>query len=351
VTAARAPASAAPAVLAAALGALLLAGCAPAPDPQIELTGATMGTYYAVKVPRPPAGLDAESLRAGIEATLDQVIAEVSTYEPGSELSRLNADPSTDWLPVSPGLLAALGEGLRLSEVSGGAFDITVGPLVNLWGFGPDPRADAVPAPEAIAATLERVGHAKLALRAEPPAVRKARGDVYIDLSALGEGLGADRMAAYLESVGVSDYMVGVAGTLRVRGRNAASKPWGIAIEQPTPGRRAVQRVLPVTDQAVSTSGDYRNFFEADGRRYSHHIDPRTGAAVAHRLASVTVVLPAAADAAMAADGLATALILLGEAAAPALAESLGVAAYFILREDQGFREVMTPAMEALAGG
>ena len=337
------------------LAALLLSGCGPAPDDrpdsQIELTGSTMGTYYAVKVPRPPEGIDAQSLRAGIEATLDQVIAEISTYDPGSELSRLNADPSTDWLAISPALLAALTEGLRLSRLTEGAFDVTVGPLVNLWGFGPDPKADAVPAPEAIAAALARVGHGKLALRADPPAVRKARGDLYVDLSALGEGLGADRMAAYLESLGISDYMAGVAGTLRVRGRNASGKPWGIAIEQPTPGKRAVQRVLPVSDRAVSTSGDYRNFFEEGGRRYSHHIDPRTGQTVAHGLASVTVVLPAAPDAAMRADGLATALIVLGEQAAPALAESLDIAAYFIVREDQGFRELMTPAMEALDGG
>ena len=339
----------------AGLAALLLAACGPAPDtlspPQIELTGSTMGTYYAVKVPRPPEGLDAQSLQAGIEATLDQVIAEISTYDPGSELSRLNAAPAADWLPVSPALLAALTEGLRLSRLTDGAFDITVGPLVNLWGFGPEPKADSVPAPAAIAAALERVGHAKLTLRTQPAAVRKAREDLYVDLSALGEGLGADRMAAYLESRGISDYMAAVAGTLRVRGRNAAGKPWGIAIEEPTPNKRAVQRVLPITDHAVSTSGDYRNFFEEGGRRYSHHIDPRTGETVAHGLASVTVVLPAAADAAMRADGLATALIVLGEAAAPALAESLGIAAYFIVREDHGFRELTTPAMEALDGG
>jgi thiamine biosynthesis lipoprotein len=133
-----------------------------------------------------------------------------------------------------------------------------------------------------------------------------------------------------------------------VRGLNAQGRPWGIAIEEPSTGRRAVQRVLPVTDHAVSTSGDYRNFFEAGGRRYSHHVDPRTGQTVVHRLASVTVVLPNAADAGMRADGLATALIVLGETAAPALADALGVAAYFIVREDDGFRELSSAAMRAL---
>jgi thiamine biosynthesis lipoprotein len=178
--------------------------------------------------------------------------------------------------------------------------------------------------------------------------MRKIRGDIAIDLSALGEGVGADRMAAYLESLGIADYMAAVAGTLRVRGRNARGRPWGIAIEEPSTGRRAVQRVLPLTDHAVSTSGDYRNFFVAGGRRYSHHVDPRTGQTVAHRLASVTVVLPDAPDAGMRADGLATALIVLGETDAPRLADALGVAAYFIVREDDGFREQSSAAMRAL---
>jgi thiamine biosynthesis lipoprotein len=205
-----------------------------------------------------------------------------------------------------------------------------------------------VPTPEAIGEVLERVGYAKIALRESPPAIRKGRGDISIDLSALGEGVGADRMAAYLESQGVSDYMAAVAGTLRVRGRNAGGRPWGIAIEQPTAERRAVQRVIPVSDRAVSTSGDYRNFFEEGGRRYSHHIDPRTGQSVAHRLASTTVVLPDGPNSAMRADGLATALIVMGERKGPVLAQDQGLAAYFIVREDAGFREVGSPAFEAL---
>lgn len=307
-----------------------------------------MGTYYQVKVPRPPAGLDEEQLRRGVEAVLQEVNQEISTYDPDSELSRLNSNRSTDWLPVSPNLFAALAEGQQISALSGGAFDITVGPLVNLWGFGPAGRTDEVPPPEAIAAALARVGYDKIELRADPPAVRKQRGDLYIDLSALGEGYGADRLAAHLASAGAVDYLVAIAGTMRVQGRNAEGEPWGIAIERPVPGRREVQTILPVTDAAVSTSGDYRNFFEEGGKRYSHHIDPHTGRTVAHRLASATVVLPAGPDAAMRADGLATALVVLGEEKGPALAESLGIAAYFIVREDQGFREITTAAYRAL---
>ena len=330
------------------LCALMCVGCGLDTDPQIEFQGPTMGTYYAVKVARPPAGLDAKDLQQGIEEVLNTVIAEISTYDPQSELSRLIRDPSTDWLPVSRNLYAILAEGQAISALSGGSFDITVGPLVNLWGFGPAARAAAVPTAEQIAAARERVGYDKLGLRADPPAIRRQRGDLYIDLSALGEGEGADRMAAWLESRGVTDYMAAVAGTMRVRGRNAKGLPWGIAIEVPDPEQRAVQRILPVTDSAVSTSGDYRNFFKAGGRRYSHHIDPRTGAPVEQRLASVTVVLPGGADSARRADGLATALMVMGEGQGPALAESQGIAAYFILREDQGFRELTTPAFDRI---
>jgi FAD:protein FMN transferase len=276
------------------------------------------------------------------------VVAEISTYDPDSELSRLNKNPGTDWLPVSPNLLAVIQEGQGIGALAEGVFDITVGPLVNLWGFGPEDKPDSVPPPEAIRAARKRVGAHLLALRAAPPAVRKQRGDLYIDLSALGEGEGADRVAAWLESRGITEYMVAVAGTLRVRGRNPKGEPWGIAIEEPRPDRRSVQRILPLADGAISTSGDYRNFFEQGGRRYSHHIDPRTGEPIAQALASVTVVLPGAPHSARRADGLATALLLMGEAKGLALAKAQGIAAYFIVGEDQGFREIESPALKRL---
>ncbi|MBK1702218.1 FAD:protein FMN transferase ApbE [Thiococcus pfennigii] len=326
-------------MLVAALG---LAGCGDPLDPLLEVTGPTMGTFYSVKVARPPAELRTETLRETVTAVLDQVIAEISTYDPTSELSRLNADPTTDWVPVSAELLDVVAEGQRISELSGGAFDITVGPLVNLWGFGPEHRDGTVPDAAAIAAALERVGYDKLALRAEPPAIRKARGDIYIDLSALGEGQGAARVASALEARGVTDYMVAIAGAIRVRGHNAKGAPWAIAIEEPTPGRRSVHRIIEISDGALSTSGDYRNFFEEGGQRYSHEIDPKTGRPIAHSLASVTVV---DADATRA-DGLATALMVMGEARGPALAEAEQIPAYFIVREDAGFRVVSTAAFQ-----
>ncbi len=329
------------ALLAAAL-LLTLIGCGERQDPMIEIDGPTMGTYYSVKIARPPVGMSAEGLRPEVEAVLDQVIAEISTYDPTSELSRLNRNPSTDWIAVSPNLYAVIAEGQRIAALTDGAFDITVGPLVNLWGFGPQKPSAALPTPAEIESARARVGWRKLELRATPPAVRKTRADLYIDLSALGEGYGADRVAAWLDAHGATDYMVAVAGAIQAKGRNAKGQPWAIAIEEPMPDRRSVHRIIPVSDRALSTSGDYRNFFERNGKRYSHEIDPMTGAPVERNLGSVTVI----GEVGMVVDGLATALMVMGEERGPALAEAQGLAAYFIVREGENFRGFGTPAFQ-----
>ncbi|NEX20252.1 FAD:protein FMN transferase [Thiorhodococcus mannitoliphagus] len=315
---------------------LLLAACTQQPDPVLEINGPTMGTYYSVKIARPAEGLTAEDLRPEIEAVLDAVVAEISTYDETSELSRLNRNPSTDWIPVSQDLLEVIAEGQRIAKLTGGAFDITIGPLVNLWGFGPERPRDRLPTEAEIQAAKARVGWKKLELRTRPPAVRKARGDLYIDLSALGEGYGADRVAAWLDAQGLTDYMVAVAGAIRAKGLNAKREPWAIAIEQPMPDRRAVHRVIPISDRALSTSGDYRNFFEQGGKHYSHEIDPQTGAPVGRQLGSVTVV----GEVGMVVDGLATALMVLGAEKGPALADASGIAAYFIAREGEAIRGI-----------
>lgn len=314
--------------------ALMLSGCEQRPDPVLEINGPTMGTYYSVKIARPPEGLKVEGLQPKVEAVLDAVVAEISTYDETSELSRLNQNPSTDWIPVSQNLLEVVAEGQRIAKLTDGAFDVTIGPLVNLWGFGPERPRDQVPTEAEIAAAKARVGWQKLELRDDPPAVRKARPDLYIDLSALGEGYGADRVAAWLDEQGITDYMVAVAGAIRAKGLNAKREPWAIAIEQPMPDRRAVHRVIPISDRALSTSGDYRNFFEKDGKHYSHEIDPQTGAPVGRQLGSVTVV----GGGGMVVDGLATALMVLGAEKGPALADASGIAAYFIVREGETIR-------------
>jgi thiamine biosynthesis lipoprotein len=326
-----------PRVLICLILAVSVRGCSDRPR-VVEISGPTMGTFYSVKMVSPPAGLSDSAIRKDIEAVLHQVVALISTYEASSQLSRLNQDSSTEWLSIPSALLAVIEEGQRVSTLTEGAFDITVGPLVNLWGFGPELRGGQIPSGQAIAAALTRVGYQKLHLRDRPPSIRKDRGDVYIDLSGLGEGYGADRIADYLDSQGVVNYMAAIAGAIRVKGRNVRGEPWAIAIEEPIPGQRSVRRVIRVSDGGLSTSGDYRNFFEKDGRRFSHEIDPRTGWPTEHRLGSVTVV----SDTAMRADALATALLVMGEDKGPALAEAQGLAAYFIIREATGLSDLST---------
>lgn len=304
----------------------------------LQFSGPTMGTTYSVKVVQTGAGVNREKLQAAIDQVLARVNQQLSTYDKDSELSQINRNSSTDWIPVSQDLLAVVAEAQRVSRLTDGAFDITVGPLVNLWGFGPEIKQDEIPSDEAIHEAMVRVSFERIHTRADPPAIRKDRSDIYIDLSALGEGFGADKVAEYLESQGLSDYMVAVAGAIRVKGHNVKGSPWIIAIEEPTPGKRAAHRVIQITDNGLSTSGDYRNFFEKDGQRYSHEIDPKTGRPIQHRLASATVVSPTA----MEADAMATALMVMGEEKGFSLAEGQKLAAFFIVKNDNGFKELNT---------
>ncbi len=318
------------------LVALLLAACnAPAPDATVRLSGSTMGTSYDIKLVPVPGQQPPADFQARAETLLAQLNRTLSTYDPNSELSRFNRNPDTDWIAVSAELQQLVDEALRLSMLSNGAFDITVGPLVNLWGFGPEPRRDQAPSDAALAAARARVGYWRLHSRDEPPALKKDRADLYVDLSAIAKGYGVDRLAELAESVGIHNYLVAIGGEIRSRGHNGQGQPWTVAIERPTPGQRAVAQLIEPGDRAVSTSGDYRNFFEQNGRRYSHIIDPGTGRPVLQTLVSVTVI----SDRAAAADATATALMASGAEKGWQMAREHHLAAFFILSEANGFQE------------
>lgn len=326
------------------LAALALAACdRPPPDPTVRLTGATMGTSYDLKLVPAPGQTVPAGLQARVEEILVRINRQMSTYDPDSELSRFNRNPDTDWIAASPELQQVIAEGLRIGELSGGIFDITVGPLVNLWGFGPEPRRDEVPSAATIARARERVGYWHLHARAEPPALKKDRADLYVDLSAIAKGYGVDRMAALIDATGVGNYLVSIGGEIRARGRNGRGEPWTIAIEKPVAGQRSVERLIRLGERAVSTSGDYRNFFEQNGRRYSHVINPRTGWPVPQTLASVTVI----SDRSMVADATATTLLAAGPELGFQLASEHHLAAFFMLiNPDGGFQERFTPEFE-----
>lgn len=324
--------------LAATLVALVACGDSPRERPVQELVGSTMGTTFTIKVVAPPENLDLPSLQQDIEGALEDINRTMSTYLDESELSRFNASDSVDWIGVSPELCRTIEAARVVSEFTNGAFDVTVGSLVNLWGFGPPASTYEPPADDQIRAAMPTVGYGKLDVDCSKPALRKASPGIHVDLSAFAKGHAVDVVAELLDVRGLPDYLVEIGGEMRMRGTNARSEPWAIAIETPDRAGRSVQTVVHLSDAAMATSGDYRNFFEYEGRFYSHTIDPRTGYPVTHDGASVTVV----ADTAAFADAAATALLVLGPEEGLKLAERESIAAYFLLRLGSEFEERMS---------
>ena len=303
------------------------------------LQGSTMGTSFSVVLAGdPPPAADLRELQAAIDAELIEVNAQMSTYLPDSELSRFNRAPAERDFASSAELAAVVAEAKRVSESSGGAFDVTVGPLVDAWGFGPgDPSQRHELDLVEITALRAAVGDDKLEVDAAGPTLRKRAAGLRVDLSAIAKGHGCDRVAAVLRAAGHADFMVEIGGEVWAQGQNPKGDPWKVGVERPTgdaAGERMVQAIVRVTDVGVATSGDYRNYWERDGVRFSHTIDPRTGRPITHALASVTVVHP---ESAALADAWATALNVLGPAEGLVLAEREGLAAYFLVREGEGF--------------
>ncbi len=331
---------------------VLLAGCDPSsntPSPSVDsikdaqkvkaypsahLVGNTMGTTYSVKVVL-EEGVDLEGEKAKLQKNLDLVLAAVnqqmSTYISNSELSRINKSDVGQKVSVSEPLAEILRISLEVYRTSSGAFDVTVGPLVNIWGFGPD-EVDQAPSAEAIAKARSVVGMYYL-LVDEDSNLTKHK-DIYIDLSAIAKGYATDVMAKLLDDSGYPNYMVEIGGELKIKGHNPKGKPWTIGVEKPTLKRSGAVQGVRGNDVAIATSGDYRNYYEKDGERVSHTIDPNTGRPIDHSLASVTVITKSGAYA----DAYATALNVLGPEKGLALANELDLAAYFIIRDKDAFR-------------
>lgn len=327
------------------LGAILATGCAEKIDPEavLELNGPIMGTRYNVQVAGMPETIDKETLAADIRETLIGINAKMSTYLPDSEVSEFNGYEGADWFPVSAQTAEVAAAAQRISEATDGAFDVTVGPLVNIWGFGPGSALEAMPDRSVIAAISERIGYQKLSVRTEPPALRKNRPDLHVDLSAIAKGYAVDVVFDLLASRGIDNFLVDIGGELRVQGRNASGRAWQVAIENPN-GDRKPYDVLSLNGGAVATSGNYRNYFEIGGQRFSHTIDPRTGSPVKHSLALATVV----ANHAMTADGWATAMIVLGAEEGLAVAEREGLTVLLLSEVGEELKEASTPSMATL---
>ncbi len=306
----------------------LLTGCAGEIVPA-QLTGATMGTTWHVSYMAPPKGPSADQLQKGIEEQLERVNSSMSTYRSDSEISRFNAGAPLAWFRSSEDFFQVLTAALEVGGKSEGAYDVTVAPLVNLWGFGPDGIIDKPPREALIEEARARVGQHQLSLDSAEHSVLK-RSELTLDFSSLAKGYAVDKVAQWLLDQGITRYMVEVGGELQLSGLSGRGDPWRIAIEQPERSARSMAVTLHLTDVAVATSGDYRNYFESNGQHYSHIIDPRTGYPIVHDLVSVTVVHPSC----MIADAWATALTVLGAERAMAVAQTEGLAVYFIRRVD-----------------
>ncbi len=315
-----------------------LISCTQAPPVIERIKGATMGTAYSILWPA-QASISPAFIQQEVDQLLVEINAQMSTYDPTSELSRFNqAQPPYSQI-ISDPLAEVVALSLKLNKQSEGYFDISVGPIVNLWGFGPNKVLNHVPTPAEIKAARQRTGLGAVALSGNE--LNKS-SDRYLDLSAVAKGFAVDQVATLLDALQLDSYLVEIGGEMSVKGMKSAASPWRVAVEAPDFNARRVQKIIPLKNVAMATSGDYRNYIEVDGQRYSHSIDPFTALPVQHRLASVTII----DDNCARADALATAMLVMGEEKARAFAVKHKIRAYLIVRAQQDFTEYLSPAFE-----
>ncbi|MGX2966587.1 FAD:protein FMN transferase [Ursidibacter sp. B-7004-1] len=335
---------------------LLLTACNKEPE-QVLLEGKTMGTTYHVKyiddgsiksLPKP------DVIQKELDVILKEVNNQMSTYQRESQISQFNQYHTVDSpFSVAKDFALVVEEGIRLNKVTEGALDITIGPLVNLWGFGPDKRLNKVPTAEQIAERAKSVGIEKLIVGFEnndhqngKAFLQKKEPNLYVDLSSIAKGFGVDKVASHLNSLGLENYLVEIGGEIYGKGNNLKKQPWTIAIEKPefTQGT-SVQIAVPLQNLGMATSGNYRNYFEDEqGNRLSHIIDPKTLRPITHNLASITVFAPTT----MTADGLSTGLFVLGADKALEVAEREKLAVFLIIKNGQEYETKMSSEFKKL---
>ncbi|ANI59520.1 thiamine biosynthesis lipoprotein [Pseudomonas frederiksbergensis] len=320
----------------------ILSGCGNG-DSLERFDGPTMGSSYSIQYVR-HAGLPAPAeVRVQVEKILSDVDRQMSTYRSDSDIERFNNLPANHCQTMPAPILELVRVGERLSLQSDGSYDLTVEPLLNLWGFGPQAREEKVPSAEALAEVQQRVGHNHLRIEGDQLCKDAA---VEVDFNSIAAGYAVDTIAAELEALGIHDYLAEATGELKAVGKKLDGSPWRIALEEPRDDQQVAERIIAVDGYGVSTSGDYRNYFEQGGRRYSHTFDARTGTPVLHTLASVTVIHPSA----LMADGLSTLLLILGPERGWDYAQTHDIAAFFVIRADTGFVTRTNQAFERLAG-
>lgn len=306
----------------------------------VSFSGPTMGTTYTVKFYTTEDYESSWRVKENIDELLLKVNKSMSTYDTQSELSLFNKSPSQQVTKISDELAFVIDKALLISTMTNGEYDVTIGPLVNLWGFGPGKLEDKVPSDASIMEAKRNVGYQFLSL--QDGELVKSR-DIYVDLSSIAKGYGVDVLAEFLDTKGITSYLVEVGGEIKAKGVKPDESPWRVAIESPAGGLNMAEKVLSLNNAAMATSGDYRNYFEKNGVRYSHTISPTTGKPITHRLASVSVI----AETATMADGFSTAISVLGPELGYKFAQENGIAAYIIMKTDSGFESKYSDSFNA----
>lgn len=320
-------------------GVALLTGCGG--ETLERFGGPTMGSTYSIQYVRTPSTPGPKELRLQVESILGEVDRQLSTYRSDSNIERFNHLAANSCQAMPEAVLHLVRTGEQLSQASDGAFDLTVEPLLNLWGFGPQARALKIPDDGTLAQVRQQVGHQHLRIEGEQLCKDAA---VEVDFNSIAAGYAVDRIAELLARQGIRSYLAEATGELKAAGRKPDGSPWRIALEEPRDDQQVAEKIINVDGFGVSTSGDYRKYFQQDGRRYSHTLDGRTGAPITHQLASVTVLHPSA----LMADGLSTLLLILGPEQGWEYAEQQRIAAFFVLRDGAGFVTRGNKAFDAL---
>lgn len=311
----------------------------------LRLQGQIFGSFWHATLPDDWTPEEAKLLQTGIQGELNKVDLAMSTYKPNSELNQFNRAPLEEWVEVSAPLFEVLKISQEVAATSQGAFDVTLGGLVNLWSFGPEARPEKIPKTALLNERLAMTGYQYLELDARQSVARRLRNSS-IDLSGVAKGYAVDKVAQWLREQGVDNFLINVSGEIIVAGERAAGQKWRIGVEVPDATQQAAQHIIPLANESVATSGDYRNFYEVDGRRMSHTLDPRTGWPVSHNLASVTVIHPSNAVA----DAWATAFMVLGTEASLSLANSEKIKVMLISRENQTLKTQMSISLQQALG-
>ena len=299
---------------------------------QITVSGETMGTGYSVKVVIPDSLEEMKikkTVSKGIDSVLQSVDRLMSTYKENSEISRFNNFSDTNWFPISKEFAKVVEAALKIGKETEGALDITVEPLVNLWGFGPKEKRTTIPDSQEVKMLLNITGIDKIKINDNPVAIGKSIPETEIDLSSIAKGYGVDKTSEYLLGNGFDNFMVEVGGEVRTSGKNKLAQDWKIGISDPI-DQTKLAKIIRVSGNALATSGDYYNFFEYNGRIYSHTINPTTGFPVTHSLVSVSVIH----NSCMYADGYATAIDVLGPEKGLKFAKKMKLPVYLISKNN-----------------